>query len=140
LKAAEIVRERLNEPVAVASVTVRALVKGFRAEKMPERFSTRRGYDAWLNNYVLPRWEDADITALQPRPVELWLKILPISPKSRVHIRGLLRGIWEYAMWSRSVPTQRNPMELVSIKGASKRQRVPRSLTVEEFQALCTAS
>jgi integrase len=29
---------------------------------------------------------------------------------------------------------QRNPMELVTVKGASKRKRQPRSLTVEEFQ------
>ena len=32
------------------------------------------------------------------------------------------------------MPVQRNPMELVTIKGASKRIRKPRSLTVEEFQ------
>lgn len=32
------------------------------------------------------------------------------------------------------IPTQRNPMEPVTIKGATKRQKQPRSLTVEEFQ------
>jgi integrase len=32
------------------------------------------------------------------------------------------------------MPTQRNPIELVRIKGASKRTRKPRSLTVEEFR------
>jgi len=37
-------------------------------------------------------------------------------------------------MWRGDVPTQRNPMELVTIKGASKRTRKPRSLTVDEFQ------
>ena len=37
-------------------------------------------------------------------------------------------------MWRGDVPTQRNPMELVRIKGASKRTSKPRSLTVEEFQ------
>ena len=39
-------------------------------------------------------------------------------------------------MWRGDVPMQRNPMELVTIKGASKRIRQPRSLTVEEFQQL----
>lgn len=34
----------------------------------------------------------------------------------------------------RAPTTQRNPLELVTIKGASKRTRKPRSLTVEEFQ------
>jgi hypothetical protein len=33
-------------------------------------------------------------------------------------------------MWHGDVPTQRNPRELVSIKGATKRSRRPRSLTV----------
>src|ERR1051326_630806 len=37
-------------------------------------------------------------------------------------------------MWRGDVATQRNPMELVTIKGATKRTRQPRSLTVQEFQ------
>jgi integrase len=73
---------------------------------------------------------------LQARPVELWLRELPISPKSRVHVRGLVRALWDYAMWRGEIPTQRNPMELVTIKGATKRARQPRSLTVEELQKL----
>jgi len=48
----------------------------------------------------------------------------------------MLRTLWEFAMWRGDVPTQRNPMELVTIKGASKRTRHPRSLTVDEFQKL----
>src|SRR5215470_18279587 len=39
-------------------------------------------------------------------------------------------------MWRGDVPTGRNPMELVSIPGATKRVRKPRSLTVEEFRKL----
>lgn len=37
-------------------------------------------------------------------------------------------------MWRGDVPTERNPMELVTIKGATKRQKQPRSLKVDEFQ------
>ena len=37
-------------------------------------------------------------------------------------------------MWRGNVPIQRNPMEPVSIRGATKRNRQPRSLTVEEFR------
>jgi integrase len=71
---------------------------------------------------------------VQARPVELWLKSLALATKSKVHIRGLLSVLWDYAMWRGEVPPQRNPMELVTIKGASKRTRKPRSLTVEQFQ------
>jgi integrase len=90
--------------------------------------------EAWMNNHVLPRWGNCSITQLQARPVELWLQALPLSPKSKVHVRGIIKALWDYAMWRGDVPTQRNPMELVTIKGATKRTRKPRSLTVEEFQ------
>jgi integrase len=42
--------------------------------------------------------------------------------------------IWDYAMWSGSVPVQVNPISLVTVKGSSKRTRQPRRLTAEEFR------
>jgi integrase len=133
-QAAESVRRKvINRPDDVLP-TVRRLVEEFRLEKMPERFSTRRGYDAWLNNHILPRWGGSAITALQARPVELWLRSLPVGSKSKAHVRGLVRTLWDFAMWRGDIPVQRNPMELVTIKGGTKRQRHPRSLTEEEFQ------
>jgi len=114
--------------------TVKTLVEQYRAERMPQRKGTKLAYSAWLKNHIVPRWGGCPITELQARPVELWLGALPLSPKSRVHIRGVITILWNYAMWRGDVPTQRNPMELVTIKGATKRTRKPRSLTVEEFQ------
>ena len=114
--------------------TVTTLVEQYRSEKMPQRYSTRRGYNAWLNNHIIPKWGECEITDAQARPVELWLQSLTLAPKSRVAIRGLLGILWDFAMWRGDVPTQRNPMELVTIKGATKRISKPRSLTVDEFQ------
>lgn len=62
-----------------------------------------------------------------------------VGGRSKLHIRGALSILWDYAMWRGDVPTQRNPMELVAIKGASKRVRKPRSLNNAEFQALLKA-
>jgi len=64
------------------------------------------------------------------------MQSLTLAPKSKLHIRGLLSVLWDHAMWRGDVPTQRNPMELVSVLDASKRTKKPRSLTVEEFQTL----
>jgi integrase len=113
---------------------VSTLVEKYRAEKMPQRYSTRRSYDAWLRNHVIPKWGECEITDVQARPVQLWLESLALSPRSKSSIRGLLRILWDFAMWCADVPTQRNPIELVAIKGASKRTSKPRSLTVSEFQ------
>jgi integrase len=119
---------------SAAGPTVGTLVEHYRAEWMPIRFSTSRGYNSWLRNHILPRWGASLITELQARPVELWLRSLTgLEPKSHAAIRGLLRRLWDFAMWRGDLPTQRNPMELVTVKGASKRTRKPRSLAPEEF-------
>jgi hypothetical protein len=31
-------------------------------------------YRSFLKNYVMPKWGDTEIQAVQPRPVELWLR------------------------------------------------------------------
>jgi integrase len=135
IEEAATIRRNLRLVAERSILTVRLLVERFRAEKMPERFSTRYGYEAWIKNHILPRWGEQPLTELQPRAVELWLKSLPLSPKSKVHIRGVISQLWEFAMWSEIVSTQRNPMELVTIKGATKRQKKPHSLTVVEFRS-----
>jgi integrase len=117
--------------------TVTTLVERYRVEKMPTRYSTRRAYDVWLRLYVQPRWGNSPITELQAYPVEMWLQSLNgLTPRSKGSIRFLIRVLWDFAMWRGDVPTGRNPMELVTIKGASKRLRKPRCLTVEEFRKL----
>jgi integrase len=116
-----------------ASPNVSKLVEHYRVEKMPTRKDTRRSYDIWLRNHIIPKWGKCALSGVQARAVELWLNSLSLAPKSKVHIRGTLSILWDFAMWRGDVPTQRNPMELVTIKGASKRMKKPRSLTVEEF-------
>jgi len=114
--------------------TLSVLVEHYRTEKMPKRIDTRRAYEVWLRNHILPRWGDCSLMDLQARPVELWLDSLLLAPKSKAHIRGVLRILWDFAIWRGDIAMQRNPMELVTVKGATKRQRQPRSLTVDEFQ------
>ncbi len=68
--------------------------------------------------------------------VERWLKQVDGAPKSRVHLRGLLSVLLEYAMLLGVVAVGRNPMELVRIEGASRRLREPRLLSYDEFARL----
>ena len=103
--------------------TVSDLVKAYLDEKAPTRKDTRRSYQVWFRIHVLPKWGERPINDLQPRPVELWIESLPLAPKSRTHVRGVLSVLWEYAMWRGDVPTERNPMSLVSVKGGSREQR-----------------
>jgi integrase len=134
----EVERIDIGEPSGptAPSLTVKALVEAYRTERMPQRYTTRRSYNVWLDRYVLPRWGDGPITAMQAQPVELWLRALPLSSRSKSDIRALIRRLWDCAMWRGDLPAQRNPMELVRIPGASKRTRKPRVLTVEEYRVL----
>jgi integrase len=135
-RAAKVIRPKLEKQLIVSNSgpTVSTLVQQYRQEKMPKRSDTRRSYEAWLRNHIVPKWGDCALSALQARPVELWLESLTLSPKSKAHIRGVLSILWDFAVWHGDLPMQRNPIELVTVKGATKRRRRPRSLTVEEFQ------
>ena len=65
---------------------------------MPRRLSTRRSYDAWLNNHILPRWGNCLLADLQAAPWNYGSGPCP-SPKSQVHVRSLSHALWDYAMW-----------------------------------------
>lgn len=136
LRKAEQLRSDLRLQAERKVITVQQLIEQYRQERMPTRASTKRGYDAWLRNHILPHWGEHPLTDLQARPIELWLQTLPLAPKSKLHIRDRISALWDYAMWADMMPMQRNPMELVTIKGVSKRTEKPRSLEDAEFQAL----
>lgn len=138
-RAAKPLRDAVENRVRVSSEgpTVATLIEQYRMEKMPRRAMTRQGYNTWLNHYIIPRWGSCSIHELQARSVDLWLQSLALAPKSKVHIRGMIRVLWDFAMWRGDVPVQRNPMELVRIAGATKRVRTKRTLMPEEFQQLC---
>lgn len=133
---AERLRLSQAQPITNDAHTVKVLAARYVAERFPTRHDTARVYRSWLNNYVLPEWGDKPVTAIQPRPVELWLKSLDLSPKSRAHVRNMLYMLLDFAMWAGLIEVNRNPIELVVVKGATKRVRKPRSLTAAEFQSL----
>jgi integrase len=133
--AAQVLRRQTTSAISHVP-TVTALVDQYRAEKMPTRLDTHRGYESWIRVHILPKWGQSLITDLQARPVEMWLESLALAPKSRTHVRGILSSLWNFAMWKQDIPLQVNPISLVTVKGASKRVRLPRSLTVEQFRLL----
>jgi integrase len=116
--------------------TVKALAARYQQERLPARRSTARVYLSWLNKHVLPEWGEKRIQEVQPLIVEKWLNGLLLAPKSKVHVRNMLHLLVDFAMLAGVLEIGRNPLELVTIKGATKRLRKPRNLTVEEFQRL----
>lgn len=125
---------RINSERPQAAVTVPsfgAVIARYEKEEMPERDSTRRSYQSNINNYIRPRWSDTTVNSLRPMPVEDWIKSLKLAPKTRSHIRSLMHTICQCAV--RWEIIDRNPIQLVRVKGGSKRLKTPRVLTPAEF-------
>lgn len=129
-------RFEIRQPKPQDGDTVRSVTTRYEAERMPSRASTARVYRCFLKNHVLPKWGDTRIQDVQPRPVELWLRQLPLSPKSKTHVRSLMHGLVEFAMWAGMLDINRNPVSLVRNIGATRKVRKARSLTSEQFHAL----
>lgn len=138
-KAAEALRLTLNsEYKPTSAATIATLVDRYMLEAMPERYSTTQSYTSYLNGYIKPRWGDHDLVTLGQNPfwVEKWLQGLPNAPRTKSHIKGLMHRLYEYAMKWRMMSIQRNPMELVEVKGGSRRMRKPKVLTVDQYHSL----
>ena len=136
-KAAEGLRLTLNNDyMPTEAPTLGTLVDRYMLEAMPER--TSQSYKTYLNGYIKAQWCDQDLVTLGQNPfwVEKWLRELPNAPKTKAHIKGLMHRLFEYGMKWRMISIQRNPMELVEVKGVSKRVRKPIVLTVKQYHLL----
>ena len=118
----------------MAVVTFGAICDRYMQEEMPERYSTAKSYRSNIVNHLKPRWGDYLMDRIRPMEVEDWLKNLPMAPKSKAHIRGVMHLMFECAARWELVSEQRNPIALVRVKGGTKRRQRPMILTVDEFE------
>ena len=96
------------------------------------RVSTARGYVQIIENHLRPTWGDTPMSRVTAGLVQNWFRSLPRSQTTKAHIKAVLFRLFEKAMLWEVIPVTRNPMELVEIKGASKRGRKPKVLTPEQ--------
>ena len=95
-------------------------------------YSTASSYLSVIKQ-LREKWGGTRITRIKPLQVQEWLKKMDAAPKTKGHVKALMHRLYEKAMLWEMVEWQRNPMELVEIKGISKRQKKPIVLTVEQF-------
>lgn len=133
-KATEGMRLSINEPQLAEEVMFGAVMDRYIREAIPARRVTQSRYNSWIKNYIRPRWKEVPLAKMKPLPVEKWIESLSLAPKSKGHIRSMMHILFNWAMRWELIPFQINPMNLVHIKGSSKREREPRTLTVGEFR------
>ena len=144
LRVAEGLRLLANADVPDApAATFEGAARAYMIEKMP---TGHGGYRNWLENYAIPKWGGLPLDEVKPMTVWQWVKSLahtedsprwkkgdPLAGKSKAHIKGAMRQVFEFAMLAGAFPVQRNPMDLVEVKGASKRMKPKRILTYSEW-------
>jgi integrase len=101
-------------------------------------YSTAAGYRSYIRNHIEPRWARTPLTAVRAMEITDWLNSLNLSPKTRGQVRALLHLLFEKAMLWELIELQRNPIELVKLRGTSRRKRKPQILAPETFQELAT--
>jgi integrase len=119
------------------SVTRNGVARQFTGISPPQpthRPSTASRYRCWLKNHVEPKWRDYPIGRIKPPLVEDWLKKLNLAPKSKSHLKNLMRVLFNAAIRWELIPYQHNPMSLVHVRDSSKRLREPKALSMDEFR------
>ena len=139
-RAAEGLRLQINSGLPLReAVTFQGLLDRYVSEEIElgELAHTTKEVDrSRINNHISPKWGKCLLKDVKPYLVQDWLRKLPVAPKTKGHLRGLMYRLFEKAMLWELTPFERNPMSLVELKGVSKRLRAPRILTEEEFVAL----
>ncbi|OFV95687.1 MAG: hypothetical protein A3H28_15515 [Acidobacteria bacterium RIFCSPLOWO2_02_FULL_61_28] len=133
MKAVEGLRLSINTgSFQMTPVRFGAVIQRYQREELPERFSTRACYTSMLKRCIEPKWSEVPVNDIRTLEVEHWLKSLTSAPKSKANVRNLMHLLFEFARrWDL---TDKNPIELV--RQSSRRQRIPKRLSVEEFQRL----
>ncbi len=94
------------------------------AEELPTlKLSTQETNRGMIETHLRPRWGTeplANVTALQ---VRIWLTTLPVGASRKANARGAISRLLDLAMLWEYMPVVRNPMNLVKVKGSSKRAK-----------------
>jgi len=143
LKAAQALRIDANQQtpqVESGPSTIAELVAHYRLKELAgerngrKAFSTRAGYECYLDNWILPRWQDHKLNQVKPVAVEAWLDSIKRARGTRAKIRNIMSALFHHAM--RYEWLDANPIKLV--RQSAKRERTPDVLELEELQLLLT--
>jgi integrase len=146
LKAAEGMRLMANdgilgrERVPFCGILDRFLIEQ-KQEQEAEQIThqTLASYRSIIRRHIRPKCGDFYLQDVRPSLVQDWLRNLVMSPKYKGHIRSLMYRLFDKAMIWELIDVERNPMELVKVKGISKRKRRPRILQVKDAWRLLDA-
>jgi integrase len=122
------------------AATLGIVIDRYMAEEFPQlRHSTQTTNRSLIDLHIRPKWQDARLAEVTALAVKQWLDKLPFGAPSKVRARNMVSKLLDLAMLWEYIPVMRNPMELIRVKGSTKRQKKITIITAEEFKALVSA-
>ncbi len=147
-KAAERFRKMINSDAE--TITISDLIAKFLRECPPEREATAASYRSIFRR-IEGKWGSLRIDCIGNKVLEIeaWLKDMtiigrhprkgyssPVSSLYKSQVRNLFHLLVEKAMLWGNLQADRNPLDLVRLKGSSQRSKEIVILTVEQYSAL----
>ena len=111
----------------------------YMAERMPKRHTTAgiHQHPREPRDTEVGRVEMKDI---KPLAVDRWFASLPFAPKTKSHIKGVMRQVFEYAMLCELFEAQRNPMDFVRVERGTMRRDTSRVCSRRKSSPGCCSS
>jgi integrase len=120
-----------------ADVTFGQVIDRYLTEELPAlKHSTQMTNRSLLRVHIRPHWDDVRVADVEALEVKQWLNTLPFGPASKARARNTISHLLDLAMLWKYIPVARNPMELVKVKGSTKRKKPIIILTPEQFKAI----
>jgi integrase len=105
----------------VEAASFGALLDRYVEHELSERYSTRKSHLSNIRVHIRPRWGEYPLDKMKPMAMELWLRELPLAPKTKTHVRGIIYLAFRCAERWGLIEMGKNPVALVRVKNASKR-------------------
>jgi integrase len=126
-----------NTLAVKATATFNTIINRYIEDELPSlKPSTQETNLGTIENHVRPRWGSTRLSGMRPMEVKLWLDSVKIGQASKARIRNMISMLIDRAMLWEYIKIDRNPMQLVKIKGSTKRIRRIVIITREECVAI----
>jgi integrase len=120
--------------------TLGTIIDRYMVEEFPIlRHSTQTTNQSLIDLHIRPRRQDERRARVSAMAVKQWLEKLPFGAASKARTRNMVSKLLDLAMLWEHIPVGRNPMQLVRVKGSTKRQKQIIIITPEQFKALLGA-
>ena len=118
------------------------LIDRYETEELPTLARSTQGTNrSLLELHIRPKWCDTPLREMRALPVKNWIdRELTFGAASKARAKNLISRLLDLAMLWELIPTvELNPLQLVKVKGSSKRQKQLTIVTTEQFKKLVNA-